>query len=105
MVRNIALFCLLTLPLSAFAASPALQLAPGAPYYFDSFDPGQRPWTPGQPLNIEEVFKNYQYYEVVLDQDGSGITVNHFVRGSRAGSEKYRVLPDGALQKTPDNGQ
>lgn len=105
MVRNIALFCLLMLPLSAPVASPVHQLAPGAQYYFDSFDPGLRPWTPGQHLNIEEVFKNYQYYEVVLDRDGAAITVNHYVRGSKAGSEKYRVLPDGALQKTLSDDQ
>ena len=99
MVRYIALFCLLMLPLSAGAASLADKFAPGTPYYFDSFDPGQRPWTPGQHLNIEEVFKNYQYYEIVLDQGDGGITVNHYIRGSKAGSEKYRILPDGSLQK------
>lgn len=99
MVRAIALFCLLMLPFPAPAASAAGQLVPGVPYYFDSFNPEQRPWIPGQHLNIEEVFKNYQYYEVVLDRSGDGITVNHYIRGSRAGSEKYRVLPDGSLQK------
>lgn len=97
MVRAIALFCLLMLPFSA--ASAADQLVPGTPYYFDSFNPEQRPWAPGQHLNIEEVFKNYQYYEVVFDRDGDGVTVNHYIRGSRAGSEKYRVLPDGSLQE------
>jgi len=99
MVRYIALFSLLMLPLSVTAASPAEQLVPGTPYYFDNFDSGQRPWTPGQLLNIEEVFKNYQYYEIMLEQGGKGITVHHYVRGSRAGSEKYQVLPDGSLQK------
>lgn len=99
MVRALALFCLFLLPLSAAAATPADRLTPGTAYYFDNFDAGQRPWTPGQHLNIEEVFKNYQYYEIVLGQDGSGITVNHYIRGSRAGSEKYRILPDGSLQK------
>jgi len=99
MVRYIALFCLLMLPFSAGAVSLADKLAPGTLYYFDSFDPGQRPWTPGQHLNIEEVFKNYQYYEIVLDQGDGGITVNHYIRGSKTGSEKYRILPDGSLQK------
>ena len=99
MLRNIALFCLFMLSFSATAALPVDGLAPGTPYYFDSFNPGQRPWTPGQHLNIEEVFKNYQYYEIVLDRDGQWITVNHYIRGSRASNEKYRVLPDGSLQK------
>ncbi|OGS98887.1 MAG: hypothetical protein A3F73_12800 [Gallionellales bacterium RIFCSPLOWO2_12_FULL_59_22] len=99
MGRYIALFSLLMLPFSIVAAPPAGRLAPGTPYYFDSFDAGQRPWEPGQGLNIEEVFKNYEYYEIVLDRDGNGLTVNHYVSGSKAGSEKYRVLPDGSLQK------
>lgn len=99
MLRNFALFCLFMLPFSAPAAAPADQLVPGAPYYFDSFDPGQRPWTPGQHLNIEEVFKNYQYYEIVLDEDGKGITVNQYVRGSKSDSAKYTLMPDGSLRK------
>ena len=99
MVRYIALFCLLILPFSAGAASLADKLAPGTQYYFDSFDPGQRPRAPGQHLNIQEVFKNYQYYEIVLDEDGKEITVIQYIQGNKAGSEKYLVLPDGSLQK------
>jgi len=95
----VTMLYLLMLPLSADAASHAGKFTPGAPYYFDNFDPGQQPWEPGRNLNIEEVFKNYQYYEIVLDQDGKEITVNQYIRGSKAGSEKYLVLPDGALQK------
>ena len=60
-IRVVAAFCLLTLTSAAGAASLADKLAPGMPHYFDSFDATQRPWEPGQPLNIEEVFKNYQY--------------------------------------------
>ena len=98
--RIVAAFCLLTLMPSAGGASLADKLTPGMPHYFDSFDAGQRPWQPGQHLNIEEVFKNYQYYEIVLDRDSKGIMVNQYIRGSKAGSEKYRVLPDGSLQKS-----
>ncbi len=72
---------------------------PGTPYYFDSFDPGQQRWNPGQQLNIEEVFKNYQYYEILFDPKGSEIAVNRYVQGAKASSEKYRVLPDGSLRK------
>lgn len=98
--RVVAAFCLFTLMPAAGAASLADKLTPGMPHYFDSFDAGQRPWEPGQHLNIEEVFKNYQYYEIVLDRDSKGIVVNQYIRGSKAGSEKYRVLPDGSLQKS-----
>ncbi len=100
MFRIIATFCLAALSLSANAVLPAAVPEPGVSHYYDHFDPGQQPWTPGQHLNIEEVFKNYQYYEIVADRDGKGITVNHYIRGSKVNSAKYRVLPDGSLQKT-----
>jgi len=90
---------LLVNPDAASAASLADKFTPGTPYYFDHFDPGQKPWEPGQYLNIEEVFKNYQYFEIVFDQDGNGITVYRFLRGSKEGSEKYLLLPDKSLQK------
>jgi len=50
-------------------------------------------------LNIEEVFKNYQYFEIVFDRDGKGITVYRYLRGSKEGSEEYQLLPDNSLQK------
>lgn len=98
-VRAFAGFCLLGLLLAADAASLADKFTPGIPYYYDNFDPQQQPWEPGQHLNFEEVFKNYQYYEILLDQDGRGITVNQFIRGGEADSKKYLILPDGSLQK------
>ena len=85
--------------LVAGAASLAEKFAPGTPYYFDSFDPAQKPWNPGQHLNIEEVFKNYQYYEIVLDKGNKEITVSLYIRGVKTDSEVYLELPDGSLQK------
>jgi hypothetical protein len=93
-----ALF-LFALPCAVSAASLADRFTPGTPYYFNDFSPGQKQWDPGQHLNFEEVFKNYQYYEILFDQDGKGITVNRFLRGSRESSEKYLVLPDKSLLK------
>lgn len=75
------------------------KLMPGSKYYFDNFDPEQKPWNPGRDMNIEEVFKNYQYVEIVLDQDGRGITVTHFIQGNKKGTVKYLLMPDGALSK------
>jgi len=95
----LAAMLLFIFPNAASAASLGDKFSPGTPYYFDHFDPGHKPWDPGQQLNIEEVFKNYQYYEIVFDQDGNGITVNRFLRGSKEGSEKYLVLPDNSLLK------
>lgn len=93
------MFYLLTLSFAVSAASPVGKMTPGISYYYEYFDPGQRPWKSGGNLNIEEVFKNYQYYEIVLDDDGKEITVDQYIQGNKAGSEKYLVLPDGALQK------
>lgn len=93
-----ALF-LFMLPCAASAAPLADRFTPGTPYYFNEFDPGKQPWEPGQHLNIEEVFKNYQYYEIVFDQDGKGITVSRYLRGSKEGSERYLVSPAGSLRK------
>jgi len=45
------------------------------------------------------VFKNHQYYEIVFDQDDKEITVNQYIRGGKAVSEKYLVLPDRSLRK------
>jgi len=99
MIRTIAALCLLVQPFAASADLLAGKLTPGTPYYYENFDPGQRPWKPGQQLNIEEVFKNYQYYEIAFDQAGQEITVNQYVRGDKIDSEKYLVLPDGSLRK------
>lgn len=99
MVRAIAGLCLLGLTLTADAASFANKFTPGVPYYYDHFDSGQQPWEPGQYLNFEEVFKNYQYYEIVLGRDGREISVSQYVRGNRVSSEEYLVLPNGSLQR------
>jgi len=90
---------LLAIPFAYGTAPPDERYTPGTPYYFSDFDPGQRPWKPGQHLNIEEVFKNYQYYEIVFDLDGTGITVTRYLSGNRDSSEKYLVLPDKSLRK------
>ena len=98
-VRVIAVLCLLAPSFSASAAALAEKFTPGTTYYFDSFDSGLQPWEPGQHLNIEEVFKNYQYYEIVLDQNGKEMTVSRYTQGVKVASEKYLVLPDGSLHK------
>lgn len=99
MVRIIAMLGLCVLAFMAEAVSPTEGLMPGTPYYYEDFNPAQQPWTPGQYLNIEEVFKNYQYFEIIVEDEGRAITVNRFVQGSRESSEKYTVLPDGSLRK------
>jgi len=100
--RIVVVLCLFALPHLAEAAPPLKRFIPGMSYYFEHFDPVQRPWNPGPDLNIEEVFKNYQFFEIVVGDDNKEFTVNSFIKGNKASSEKYRLLPDGSLQK---NGQ
>lgn len=82
----------------ASAASLADKFEPGVPYYFDNFDPALRPWNPGQGLNIEEVFKNYLYYEVVFDRSGREVTVNRYIQNRKERSDKYLIGKDGGLE-------
>jgi len=98
-LRAIVFLCMVILPFASSAATKAEKLIPGIPHYFDSFNAGLQPWEPGQNLNIEEVFKNYEYYEIVLDQNGQVLTVNQYVQGIKKNSEKYLMLPDGSLRK------
>jgi hypothetical protein len=81
----------------AGAETAAAGFASGVPYYFDSFDPAGKPWDPGIKLNLEEVFKNYQYYEIVFDKASSSITVKRYVRGNNVEEMKYLLQYDYTL--------
>ncbi|MGE5027643.1 MAG: hypothetical protein ACM3JK_04150 [Betaproteobacteria bacterium] len=84
--------------MGAGAASPAEKFQPGVPYYFENFDPAMKPWDPGQDLNIEEVFKNYIYYEIIFDPSGREITVNRYRQNRKEGSDRFLVRPDRSLE-------
>jgi hypothetical protein len=96
-VRRFAL-ALLACLLAVNAAS-AQSFEPDTPHYFDHFDPEQKPWQPGPALNIEEVFKNYQYYEIRFLKQGSEIQVRRYIKNQRDSDGRYRILPDGSLDK------
>src|SRR5665647_897697 len=97
--KILAALLLFVLSHVAGAAEFAEKFMLGTPYYFNDFDPGQRPWEPGQSLSFEEVFKNFQYYEIVFDQGGKSITVNRYLHGSKENSETYLVLQDKSLRQ------
>lgn len=81
-------------------ASPAeLSFEPDVPHYFENFDPDKKPWHPGQALNIEEVFKNYQYFEIRFLKQRNEIEVRRFIQNQRDSTDRYRILPDGTLNK------
>ena len=84
--------------LLSFAASAAEKFQPGVPYYFENFDPAMKPWDPGQDLNIEEVFKNYIYYEIIFDKSGREITVNRYLQNRKERSDRFLVRPDRSLE-------
>lgn len=97
--------CSIYLAFAATLVSPTGQahadgrLKPGASYYFDTFEPAQKPWNPGHDLNYEEVFKNYLFFEVILAPSGKEITVNRFIQNNKVGSELYLLNPDGSLSR------
>ena len=70
---------------------------PGISYYFNFFEPAKKPWNPGHELNYEEVFKNYQFFEIIFAPSGKEITVNRYIQNNKADSEQYRLNPDGSL--------
>lgn len=98
MKKSVRAIALVLVALISAAAIAGTTLQPGETYYFDNFDPALKPWNPGAGLNIEEVYKNYRYYEVVVDKAGRGITVNCYIQGTKDRSDKYLVRPDGSLE-------
>ena len=85
------------------ACLQAQTFEPDTPYLYDSFEPQQKPWQPGRDLNIEEVFKNYQYFEVIFGRDGL-MKVSTIRQGKRSEVRFYRRLPDGGLELVKPEG-
>lgn len=48
--------------------------------FLDAFDPASFPWKKAQCLNIEEVFKNYRYYQATWDSKLQRLTIVKFIR-------------------------
>ncbi|MBI4809398.1 MAG: hypothetical protein HY799_10685 [Nitrosomonadales bacterium] len=82
----------------ASAAPLEERFHPGVSYYFENFDPAMKPWDPGQDLNIEEVFKNYDYYEIIFDQSGREIVVNRYLQNRKVRSDRFLIRPDLSLE-------
>lgn len=97
-VRVAAAVIAILFSFGAGAASLVAKFQPGVPYYFESFDPAMKPWNPGQDLNIEEVFKNYIYYEIIFDPSGLEITVNRYLQNRKERSDRFLVRPDRSLE-------
>lgn len=98
-MRRFAIAGLACLVMTVQAVAGGLPFEPEEPHYFEQFDPAQKPWQPGPALNIEEVFKNYQYYEIRILKQGTEILVRRHINGRQEGLENFRILPDGSLDK------
>ena len=98
-MRGGAAAVLACLALAANASPVALSFDPDTPHYFEHFDPEKKPWQPGQELNLEEVFKNYQYYEIRFLKQGAEIQVQRYIQNQRDRAERYRIMTDGSLEK------
>lgn len=97
-MRRLALLLCFWLALQASAE----EFVPDTPYLFETFDPQQKPWTPGRDMNIEEVFKNYEYFEVLFGRDGGLLKVSTIRQGKRSEVRYFRRLPDGGLAPVKD---
>jgi len=68
-----------------------------SPQYYDDFNPARIPWRPAEEKNIEEVFKNFEYYAIVYSDDGAHLTVTHYLKGTPTDVSYWRLQADGAL--------
>lgn len=82
----------------AASAASTHTFEPGIPYYFDELNSESVPWQPGPERNLEEVFKNYQYFEMVFDDDGRIFTARRYIKGTIHDEQRFRVLDTGGLQ-------
>lgn len=78
-------------------AQTALRLEPGVPYYVDEFDASPVPWRPAEERNYEEVFKNHEYYELVLGRDRRTLVVTRYLRDRAPERQEYLLLPSEGL--------
>lgn len=70
------------------------------PYYFSEFNPAS--WKVEDELNYEEVYKNFEYFEVTFNKSCDEITVKRYRKGAVETLKKYRLALDGTLQELPN---
>lgn len=87
-----ALFSINALAYNSYAAG---KCRPNTPYYFSEFNPAS--WKVENELNYEEVYKNFEYFEVFFNRSCDEIAVKKYVKGQLSSSERYKLNPDGSL--------
>lgn len=73
---------------------------PGSPCFYTEFDPAS--WKIENELNYEEVYKNFEYFEVIFNKGCEEITVKKYRKGTVETLKKYRLAVDGTLQGLPN---
>ena len=86
--------------LVALNVSAAEKCRPNAPYYFSEFNSSS--WKVENELNYEEVYKNFEYFEVIFNKSCDEITLKRYKKGQFDSSEKYKVDSDGYIQNAGD---
>lgn len=81
-------------------SSAAEKCRPKTPYYFSDFNPSA--WKVEDELNYEEVYKNFEYFEVSFNKSCDEITVKRYKKGQLDSSERFKLNTDGTIQKTGD---
>ncbi len=87
--------------LVALNASAAGKCRPNSPYFFSEFNPSS--WEVEDEVNYEEVYKNFEYFEVIFNKSCDEITVKKYIKGEFGSSEKYQLNADGVLSKINSN--
>jgi hypothetical protein len=90
--------------ISLLLASGALaeeRCSPDRPYYFSEFNPAT--WKVENEQNYEEVYKNYEYFEVLFSRTCDEIMVKKYVKGRFSAAERYRLSIDGSLDRIDSN--
>lgn len=67
--------------------------------FLSDFSEQNFPWQKADCLNFEEVFKNYQYYEALLSEKESLLTVRKYMRGQLESTKLYLINSNNQLMQ------
>ncbi len=93
----ITLFVLLGTALCGDIAAKPERIKPNQPYYADEFTRDGEIAELGEERNYEEVFKNYQYYEAIYDEQERPTLFRAYRRGEPEWTERYFYDEQGKL--------
>jgi len=92
---HIALFGMLLVSADLVAKPPNIK--PGLSYYSEDYDVSGNQYVLAEERNLEEVFKNYRYYEAVYDEQERIKIFKAYKRGEIEFTEAYFYDKSGRL--------